>query len=262
MIWPKAVELTLSMNAGAAVAAGESVLGQVTGDDGTAVVGLLRVERSPAGVYSFEMASSRVEVLGGTGSFELHAPAWLPPEATAPRCRLHYVVRLGWRPSRWSRKEMSRPVAILPAEQTVHESRNRIDRLIPSQPGRGFHLELVDAALEGGGHLAGRIHRDAGNADREFVVTAHCDEVWCTNFRFRSRRSPLLWETERLWSATEPVLLDADDHWGPFRFEIPEGLPAATEGRVIAWRYTLEGRAAARRAFAGHAVLTPIWFEI
>jgi len=38
--------------------------------------------------------------------------------------------------------------------------------------------------------------------------------------------------------------------------------PEAVEGRVIAWRYTVEAVSAVHRAFAGRAVLTPLRFEV
>lgn len=250
------------MDADAAAAAGGSVCGRVQGGDGPAMVTLLRMEQSPAGVYGFQLDSSPVEVTDGAAPFELHAPAWLPPEATGQDCRLQYNVRVTWRASRWSRRETIHAVAIQPAEPGVHESRPRLDRLIASQPARRFHLELVDAVLEGGGHLTGRIHRDAGSDHRDFTITAACGEFWCTNYRFRPRRSPLLWDMATLWSETEAVSLKGDDHWGPFQFEIPDGLPPATEGRVIAWRYSIEARAGAQRVFTAHAVLTPLRFEV
>ena len=253
--------MTLAMDADAVVA-GESVPGRVQGGDGPATVALLRVEASPAGAHEFIVDSSEVTVRDGVAPFELQAPAWLPPEATGQGCGLHYALRATWRPSRWSKRETIHPVALQPADRPVHESRNRMDRIIPSQPGRGFHLELADAVLEGGGHIGGRVHRDSGSDDRAFVVTAECGEFWCTNFRFRTRRSPLIWDSIRLWSMAEALSIEGDDHWAPFQFEIPAGLPPATEGRAIAWRYTIGAQTEARRAFAGHAVLTPVRFEV
>lgn len=256
-----AVDLTLALDPDAAVGSG-LVSGRVHGRDGSAMVALLRVEQSPAGVHAFQVDSGRVSVCDGAASFELHAPPSLPPQATGRRCGLQYVVRVSWRPSRLSRKETIHPVSIRPAEPAVHEGHSRLDRIIPSQPGRDFHLELVAVELEGGGHIEGRIHRDAASNDRTFVVTAECSEFWCTNFRFRGRRSPLIWNSESLWSTSEVVSLEENDRWGPFRFEIPPQLPAATEARVIAWRYSIEARVESRRPFTGHAVLTPLWFEV
>jgi len=255
------VETTVAIEVDAA-AAGESVHGRVHGFDGPATVALLRLEASPAGVHEFLIESSHVTVSDGVAPFELPAPTWLPPEATGQGCGLHYALRVTWRQSRWSKKEVIHQVAIRPADRAVHESRNRMDRIIPSQPGRGFHLELADAVLEGGGHISGRVHRDTGADDRSFLVTAECGEFWCTNFRFRTRRSPLIWKTIRLWSMSEALSIEGDDHWAPFRFEIPAGLPPATEARAIAWRYTIGARAEGRRAFTGDAVLTPVRFEV
>jgi hypothetical protein len=145
----------------------------------------------------------------------------------------------------------------------VHEGPGRLDRVIPSNAGRRFHLDLVDALLEGGGHISGRVHWEPeGAPDGGFSVTVACEESWCTNFRFRSRRSPLLWETEEVWADTCPAAVEADRRWSPFRVEIPATAPKAVEGRAIAWRYTIAAEPAVRRAFAGRAVVTPLRFEV
>jgi hypothetical protein len=256
-----ATGVTLELDADA-VAAGSSIGGRISGRDGPATITLLRIEESPAGVFAFNVGSCEIDVRDVAGRFELDVPGALPPQATGRRCTLHYAVRAAWRPSRWSRRQTIAAIAVRQGGRAVHESRGRLDRIIPSQPGRNFHLELVDALLEGGGQLAGRVHRDPGCEERAFLVTAVCEEVWCTNFRFRTRRSPLLWEVQQLWSTSLTVPLTAGDHWGGFRFDIPGELPQATEGRVIAWRYSVEARPAARRPFPDRAVLTPLRFEV
>jgi hypothetical protein len=254
-------ELTLTLDADHA-AAGGVIRGEVAGRPGPATIALLRIEHSPSGVYAFNVGSTPVEIHGEGVSFELEAPASLPPQASGERCNLRYAVRATWRHSRWSRKHTVILVRIRPEERTVHEGGSRLDRIIPSQPARHFHLELVDALLEGGGHLTGRVHRDAGNAEPAYLVTAVCEEVWCTNFRFRTRRSPLVWEVRKLWSTSLTATVEPDAHWSAFHIDIPGELPQATEGRVIAWRYSVEARPAARRAFADRAVLTPLRFEV
>jgi len=53
---------------------------------------------------------------------------------------------------------MELPVALTAGERRVHENPGRLDRVIPSQAARGFHLDLVEALLEGSGHISGRVH--------------------------------------------------------------------------------------------------------
>jgi hypothetical protein len=144
----------------------------------------------------------------------------------------------------------------------VHEGAGRLDRVIPSQAARRFRLELVEALLEGGGHVSGRVHWESEAPEGGFSVTVACEESWCTNFRLRSRRSPLLWKNEQLWAATCATTADPDRRWSPFRVEIPAGAPQAVEGRAIAWRYTVDAVTAMHRAFADWAVVTPLHFEV
>jgi hypothetical protein len=251
----------LTVDAGAA-AAGQTISGEVSGPAADVTVALLRVEQSPAGTYAFSVESGRAKPVGDAARFQLNVPPRLPPAAAGDRCRLEYAVRATCRASRWSRRQAVEPVVIRAAERAVHESASRLDRVIPSQPARHFHLELVDALLEGGGHVSGRVHREGDAEDTAFLVTAMCEEAWCTNFRFRTRRSPLLWERRPLWSASDTVEVEDGGHWSPFRFDIPAGLPPAAECRVIAWRYTIEAQPAARRTFTDRAMLTPLRFEV
>jgi hypothetical protein len=154
------------------------------------------------------------------------------------------------------------PVVLTPGERPVHEDPGRLDRVIPSQAARRFRLDLVEALLEGGGHISGRVHWESEAPEGGFSVTVACEEAWCTNFRYRSRRSPLLWKTEPLWVDTCTTAADPHRRWSPFRVEIPATAPQAVEGRVVAWRYTVEAVTAVHRAFADWAVLTPLRFEV
>ena len=254
-------ELTLALDAGAGTAGG-AISGELSGPVGTATVSLVRVERSPSGRFEFAVSSCPVDLGSGRSRFEVDIPGALPPAVVGRRCRLDYVVRADCAPSRWTRRRAVAPVALTACERPVHEDSGRLDRVIPSNTARRFHLDLVDAVLEGGGHLSGRVHWNAEAPAGGFAVTVACEESWCTNFRLRSRRSPLLWEAEQLWAETCTATADADRRWSPFRVEIPTTAPQAVEGRVIAWRYTVEAVSAVRRAFAGRAVVTPLRFEV
>jgi hypothetical protein len=254
--------LTLVLDAGAG-SAGGTISGELSGPAGAATVSLQRVEQSPSGRFAFSVSSCRVDLGGTPARFEVEVPGHLPPAVVGRRCQLGYVVSAECRPSLWTRLRAASPVALTASERPVHEDPGRLDRVIPSNAARRFHLELVDALLEGGGHISGRVHWESEAApDGGFLVTVACDESWCTNFRFRSRRSPLLWETEQLWTDTCPATVMSDRRWSPFRVEIPTTAPKAVEGRVIAWRYTVEAAPATRRAFAGRAVVTPLRFEV
>ena len=254
-------ELKLALDA-AAGSAGGAISGEVSGPAGAATVSLLRVEQSPSGRFAFTVSSCRVDLRGPPARFEVEVPGTLPPAVVGRRCRLDYVVRADCRPSRWTRRRAVSPVALTAGERPVHEDPGRLDRVIPSNAARRFHLDLVNALLEGGGHLSGRVHWESEAPEGGFSVKVACEEAWCTNYRFRSRRSPLLWDAEQLWADTCTATVEADRRWSPFRFEIPTTAPQAVEGRVIAWRYTVEAVPAVHRTFAGRAVVTPLRFEV
>ena len=259
---PNAQALTLVLDAGA-VSAGGAISGELSGPAGAATVALQRVEQSPSGRFAFAVSSCRVDLGGAPARFEVEVPGHLPPPVVGRRCQLGYVVSAECRPSLWTRLRTASPVALTAREPPVHEGPGRLDRVIPSNAARRFHLDLVDALLEGGGHISGRVHWESeGAPDGGFSVTVACEESWCTNFRFRSRRSPLLWDTEEVWADTCSAAVEADRRWSPFRVEIPATAPKAVEGRAIAWRYTVAAEPATRRAFAGRAVLTPLRFEV
>jgi hypothetical protein len=254
-------ELTLAVDPEPAWAGG-AISGELSGPAGAATVSLLRVEQSPGGTFAFAVSSCPVDLEATPARFEVAVPATVPPAVAGGRCRLHYAVRADCAPSRWVRRRAVSPVSISARDRPVHEDPGRLDRIIPSSAARRFHLDLVEALLEGGGHLSGRVHWDSEPPEGGFSVTVACEEAWCTNFRFRPRRSPLRWETEQLWVDTCTAAVDADRRWSPFRVEIPTHMPQAVEGRVIAWRYTVAALSPTRRAFADRAVVTPLRFEV
>jgi hypothetical protein len=254
-------ELELALDAGVG-SAGGAISGELSGPAGAATVSLVRVEQSPSGRFTFTISSCRVDLSGASARFEMEVPAALPPAVVGTRCRLDYVMSAHCRPSRWTRRRVELPVALAAGERPVHEDAGRLDRVIPSHPARRFRLDLVEALLEGGGHVSGRVHWESEPPEGGFSVTVACEEAWCTNFRFRSRRSPLLWETQQVWADTCTTTADPDRRWSPFRVEIPATAPQAVEGRAIAWRYTVEAASAVHRAFGDWAVVTPLHFEV
>jgi hypothetical protein len=257
---PAGRELELVL-AGGGVAAGTAVCGEVA-TACAVTVALLRMERSPAGLFSFAVATVRAEPREQQRAvFELAAPPHLPPPAAGRRCELDYAVRAITDAPRRLRRHAAVPIEMAGGETRIHEQNGRFDRVIPGHAGRHFHLELAEAVLEGGGRIGGRIHVDAGAGPLPFTLTGRCEESWCTNFRFRPRRSPPLWQTQTLWEETISVRCDRDRHWLPFRFELPSQLPPGIEGRAIAWRYSVEARRS-RRGFSDSAIVTPLRFEI
>jgi hypothetical protein len=138
------------------------------------------------------------------------------------------------------------------------------DRMVASFRARHFHIELVDAVLEGGGHLAGRVHRDRDWPGGNVVVRVRCSESWRpplprAPLALATRRAPpLRWVEHALWEQETRLGSLADAHWVPFDFELPEGLPPALEARSIAWRYEIEARRCRRLRMSERALLTPL----
>lgn len=240
--------------------AGRSLCGDVVGAVDPTVT-LLRLERSPAGTYTFAVCAGSTEPGDDRTRFELALPTDAPPGWDDGRCSLAYVVR-AVSVQRRRRGHAAVPVGIAGGDRRIHEAAGYLDRMIPSQPARHFHLELADAELEGGGFVHGRVHTDPRLEGSSLEVALRCEEAWCTNLRFRNPRHALMWRTRMLWEQTGTIELDAGRRWYPFEFEIPEGLPPAVEGRAIAWRYQVEARRRARLAVTERATLTPVRFEV
>ena len=184
-------ELTLGLDAGAGPDGG-AIRGELSGPACTATVSLLAGRAVPQ-----RPVRVRRQLVPGrsgrrAGPVRDRDSGSLPPAVVGRRCRLDYVYSADCAPSRWTHRRAVAPVALTACERPVHEDPGRLDRVIPSNTARRFHLDLVDALLEGGGHLSGRVHWKAEPPAGGFSVTVACEESWCTNFRFRSRRSPLL----------------------------------------------------------------------
>ena len=239
---------------------GERLRGELAGLTEPADVALVRVERCPAGSLPVSISSCSV---GPTDpAFELVVPAGVPPGCAGARCELGFVVRARSPVRGRRRAEVVVPVEVRGGEQPVHEGDHLDDRLIASYPARHFHLELVAALLEGGGHLRGRVHVAEGVSGGVVQVTVRCTESWRTNFRIRNWRHPPLWDAHALWQHQTSVELEPGRRWYPFEFDIPPGLPPGMEGYVVSWRYEIEAQRPVRARPDERAVITPLRFEI
>jgi hypothetical protein len=127
---------------------------------------------------------------------------------------------------------------------------------------RRFHLELSEARLEGGGRVAGRVHRDGDAVGSPLTVRVRCLECWRLPrpaLGFTARTGPW-WERRVLWECALPVVPSAERRWNAFACELPAGLPPSVEGYAFAWRY--EVTATRRRLLAQErAVVTPVLYE-
>ena len=246
---------------GTAAVAGDPVEGELRRLGGPAEVALLRIETCPAGRLATPMGTTRVDPVEGHARFELPVPAETPPDGAGKRCRIAFAVRARSPVSGRRRSEVTLPLGMGGGDHAIHEAGHMFDRMIASFPARRFHIELADAALEGGGRIDGRVHLHGDHPVRRLEVLARCQEIWRTNFRLHNHHQPPLWRTETLWSDTVPVECDADRRWYPFRFALPSGLPAAVEGYIVCWRYEIEVRRRCRFGRLERAVVTPLRFD-
>jgi len=238
--------------------AGAPIRGQLLGLRQTADAALLRIETCPSGRLATSIASRRIEP---GEDVELAVPPDTPPTVLGRECALSFAVRVRSPASGRRPAHVSVPVKMHGGERPVHEAVHLFDRMIASFPARGFHVELSEAVLEGGGRIAGRVHLH-DRAPRSIEVVVRCEETWRTNFQYRNRRQPPLWRSEPLWRDSVAMERDPDRSWQPFAFAIPAGLPAAVEGHTVCWRYEVEARRRGRAGRSERAVVTPLRFDI
>ena len=155
------------------VGPGDLIHGRVSA--GTPEVRLIRYEGSPAGTVPVVLAWTAP---AEDGSFELEVPSNVAPTFHSTNCRLTYGVRAGSK--RRSRSDPVTDVTVIsPLEHVaLCESEPLHDRMIARFDARHFHLELSEAAVQGGGRVAGRVHLDRGDPPPVVKVTARCEEVW------------------------------------------------------------------------------------
>jgi hypothetical protein len=248
------------------VSAGQTLVGEVLGAPGPVSVALVRIEQTPSGqrVLSCQEAlaippSSERNATPARAAFELEIPDDVVPSARGAQCSLSYALRAHLQGSKLPGTHWA-PVEVLARGQAHVERRiDRFDRFIAEVPARTFHVELNDARLAGGGYVAGRVHQHGLRPVGTMTVTARCTEAWRSRPPWRG--APPVWDENVLWTASAPIQLDDDRHWTPFRYEIPAGLPAATEATTVAWRYELVVSRRLRHRPDQHAILTPLLFE-
>jgi len=248
------------------VSAGQTLVGEVLGAPGPVTVALVRIEQTPSGqrVHSCQetlaiLPSSASDATPARAGFELEIPDDVVPSARGAQCLLSYALR-GHRLGSALPSPYCAEVEVVGRGQPHVERRiDRFDRFIAEVPARSFHLELHDARLAGGGYISGRVHQHGSRPLGTMTVTARCTEAWRSRPPWRG--APPVWEENVLWTAREPIQVDDERHWTPFRHEIPAGLPAATEATTVAWRYELVVSRRLRHWPDQHATLTPLLFE-
>jgi hypothetical protein len=248
------------------VSAGQTLVGEVLGASGPVTVALVRIERTPSGQRlrscqeaTAVSASSATDANPARAAFELEVPDDVVASARGAQCSLSYALRAHLHGSELPGPHWA-PVEVLARGQAHVERRiDRFDRFIAEVPARTFHVELDDARPAGGGYIAGRVHQHGPRALGTMTVTVRCTEAWRSRPPWKG--APPVWDENVLWMASALVQLDDDRHWTPFRYEIPAGLPAATEATTVAWRYEIVVSRRLRHWPDQHATLTPLLFE-
>lgn len=235
---------------------------RLSGLTGAAEVGLIRRELGPAGRLTTACTSIVVEpAADGCASAAVAVPAGLPPSSQGDRCRLEFAARARSPVNRRPAAAVERPVTVLAGARTAEPHCRLGDRMIADFASRHFHLELSEAGLHGGGRIAGRVHLDRPLTGR-LELRAECREWWRTSPPSLWRRQPPIWNSRELWSDQVEVELEQGAHWGGFGFALPDHLPAAVEGYMVAWRYEIEARRPARLGPDERAVITPLGYSI
>jgi hypothetical protein len=248
-----AAECELTLGAGRAVAGG-IVSGRVAGAVDRVPVLLVRVEHRPHAAAAFAVA--RGEAAPSTGIFELVVPEHALPSASGMRCSLAYRVQAG------EYEALAGAPLEVSAGARPHlddDGWRRADRLIPDWDARHFHIELSDAALHGGGRIAGRVHRHGAWPAGTMTVDASCRELWRTPIR--TARGVPSWSGAWLWRHTAALPVDPDATWTPFELRLPSRLPPAVEARTFAWRYEIFVRRRTRHGRGETAARTPLLHE-
>jgi hypothetical protein len=235
-------------------AAGDTVRGRVRGVAGHAAVALVRLEERPH--VNREYIVARAEAARGDGAFALSLPSAALPTVTGDQCALRYAA-----------VALSAVSLVAPAELRVSANavphlptaRSGFDRLLADWDARHFHIELFDAQLQGGGRLAGRVHRHGCWPPGPIEVRACCLESW--RFRPSSEGGTPQWHASYLWQVEHPLAIDPDAGWAAFCFALPGHLPPGVEARTIAWRYELRAQRHVRHWFNETAARTPLLHE-
>jgi hypothetical protein len=230
--------------------AGETVVALIDCVEPPGRVVLVRVERRPCGESAVAVDA---QYLGEpSGVLELTLPCHALPTAAGRGCALSYAVQAR------AQGVVARAGLDVDAEAQPHVAMGSSgsDPLIAGWDARHFHLELDDAALRGGGWIAGRVHRHESRWSKAIVVRCSCDECW--HRRGSAARGTPYWDAHTLWAGEDVIQLDPEARWTPLRFDLPADLPPAVEARTIAWRYELRARLKRSHWPDETAALTPL----
>jgi hypothetical protein len=234
-------------------ATGETVYATVHGAASAIGAALLRMERRPGGRVAIVVAQTTVAQ--SPGCFELAIPRTALPSATGARCALSYLVQ-----ARTGAALVHAGIEVrAEAQPHIAGTQARPGPLVAGWDARHFHLELDDAELRGGGHIAGRVHHRCERHSSRITVSASCAESWRPGGP--AARGMPFWPARNLWEAIETVELHPGECWARFAFELPVALPPAVEARMIAWRYELRARRQVRYRPDETAALTPLLYE-
>jgi len=234
-------------------AAGDAVSGLVAGPADCATVALVRVERDPDRYRLIQIDEGKTSPQQRT--FQLTLPCTALPSVRGESCALAYLVRARSRDGVAS----AELVVVAAAHPHIDTDSWRTDRLLANWDARHFHIELVEAHLQGGGRIAGRVHRHRSWRPGAIDVTARCLECW--RCYVLAGPSPPQWRTCPRWEQAHRLRIDPDATWAPFAFELPDGLPPAVEASTIAWRYELHARRNVPHWFSETAAVTPLLHE-
>ena len=233
-------------------AAGDAVGGRVVNAETATPVVLERVEECPHGRRAFGVARAAP---AADGTFALAVPEQALPTAAGTRCALSYRVGAGGGAAR-----VHAPLAVSAAARPhLDDTPGRIDRLLPNWDARSFHIELSDAALHGGGRIAGRVHRHGAWRPHPMTIAVGCRESW--RLPARGARGVPSWGEAWLWRHIAHLEVDPDATWAGFDLALPAHLPPAVEARTMAWRYEIVARCRSRRGRAETAARTPLLHE-
>jgi hypothetical protein len=228
------------------------VSGDIAGLAGSASVTLVRVERRVDRYEVFNVADALPA--RPASAFELIVPQTALPSTSGEQCALSYVVRA----QSTDGAVYADLVVFARARPHLDADSWHADRLLANWDARHFHIELADARLEGGGWLAGRIHRHGRWATGPIFVKARCLECWRSA---ALARPPPQWHASPLWEHAVQLRIDPDATWAPFVFHFPDRLPLAVEGSTIAWRYELLAQRNVPHWFNETAAVTPLLHE-
>jgi hypothetical protein len=225
-------------------------------------VALVRLEVCPAGECLTRVSEAEVD---RAGRYALEVPPGSAPTARGVDCSIAYELReLDRRGTVRDMPGVEVLVEAGPRRASVHEQEPFADRMISRFDARWFHIELADAAVQGGGTVSGRVHANGDRIPEHVAVGCRLQEAWRLDGRgrFHNLNAPPLWHHATLWEERTEVEWREGAHWASFSFDLPEWLPPAVEGRSIAFRYEVEASSRGLLGLRQRAAETPIGYDV